>query len=54
MYTDTFTPSKKEHTCSETPALPDTNETFASDEDVLAVSLCLINQNREAYEVLAK
>ena len=30
------------------------NDTIASDEDVLSISKKLIEQNREAYEVLAK
>lgn len=30
------------------------NDTVASDEDILSISKRLIEQNREAYEVLAK
>lgn len=30
------------------------NDTIASDEDVLSISKRLIEQNKEAYEVLAK
>lgn len=30
------------------------NDTIASDEDILSISKRLIEQNREAYEVLAK
>ncbi len=54
MYTDTFAFTEKEELHTESACPSNTQEHFIDDEDLLSVSLRLIEKNREAYEVLAK